>query len=93
MDQDLQQRIARAADVLKAFGAREVYVFGSATTGKLREGSDVDLAVMGLPPERFVKAMGPAGDALGIEMDLVDLDEDTPFTQYLKQQGELVRVG
>jgi hypothetical protein len=39
--------------VLKEHGAREVYLFGSAATDKMREGSDVDLAVTGLPPERF----------------------------------------
>ena len=92
MDHELESTIAQAAEVLKGFGAREVYVFGSAATGTLREDSDVDIAVMGLPPERFFKAMGKAGDVLGREMDLVDLDEDTPFTQYLREEGELVRV-
>jgi hypothetical protein len=34
---DLRQRIERAAQVLKEHGAREVYLFGSAAKGKMRE--------------------------------------------------------
>ena len=92
MDKDLRESIERAAVVLKEFGAREVYVFGSAAGGVLREGSDVDLAVSGLPPEVFFRAMGQARDALGRELDLIDLDEDNLFTRYLKGKGKLQRV-
>lgn len=53
MTDDLRQRIERAAQVLKEHGAREVYLFGSAAKDTMREGSDVDLAVAGLPPEEF----------------------------------------
>ena len=92
MDTNLKESITRAAATLKAAGAREVYVFGSTGRGSLREGSDVDLAVSGLPPERFFEAMARAGDALGT-LDLVDLDEESPFTRYLRDEGELQRVG
>ena len=92
MGNDMQGLIERAASVLKAAGAREVYVFGSAARGDSREGSDVDLAVSGLPPQVFFKAMGQAGDVLGRPLDLVDLDEETPFARYLKEEGELQLV-
>lgn len=93
MTDDLAKRVQLAAEALTSAGAREVFLFGSAATGSLREESDVDLAVAGLPPERFFEAMGKAGDVLGCPLDLVDLDEDTPFTRYLKEEGELIRVG
>ena len=92
MDEQLQRSIQRAASVLQELGAREVYVFGSAARGALRPGSDVDLAVSGLPPRLFFHAMAKAADTLNRPMDLVDLDQDVPFTRYLKQEGELVRV-
>jgi len=85
--------IAAAAAALKAAGAREVYLFGSASTGKLRPDSDVDMAVSGLPPEVFFDAMGKASRALSRPLDLIDLDEDNPFTRYLKEEGELRHVG
>ncbi len=85
--------VERAVAALKAAGAREVYLFGSAAKGKMREDSDVDLAVSGLPPEVFFRAMAQASRALGRPLDLIDLDHDNPFTRYLKEEGELQRVG
>ncbi len=91
MPEEIEGRILEAAAALKAAGAREVYVFGSAAKGK--RNSDVDLAVCGLPAEVFFQTMAAAHDALGRPLDLVELDEDNPFTRYLKEEGELRRVG
>jgi len=93
MAKEVDARIREAAQALKAAGAREVYLFGSAARGAAREGSDVDLAVSGLPPEAFFKAMGAARRILRRPLDLVDLDEENPFTRYLRDEGELQRVG
>jgi predicted nucleotidyltransferase len=83
---DLNESIAAAAAALKAAGAREVYLFRSAAKGSLHEDSDVDMAVSGLPPEVFFRAMGEAHDALKRPLDLIDLDLDNPFTRYLKSK-------
>jgi predicted nucleotidyltransferase len=93
MTEQLKEQIAKAAEALRKAGAREVYLFGSAAHGAVRQGGDVDLAVRGLPPERFFEAMGEAADLLDVPLDLVDLDVENPFTEYLRQHGELVRVG
>ena len=53
----------------------------------------MDMAVSGLPPEVFFRAMGKASRALGRPVDLIDLDEENPFTRYLKSKRELLRVG
>jgi predicted nucleotidyltransferase len=92
MTEELKSAIERAAAALKAFGAKEVYVFGSAATGTMHEDSDIDLAVSGLPPEVFFKAMGAASDVLKRPFDLLDLDDDNLFTEYLKKKGKLLRV-
>ena len=92
MDEELRKSIERAAAVLKEFGAHEVYVFGSASTGTMREDSDVDLAVVGLPPGVYFDAMGGAREALGRELDLINLDDENLFTAYLKRKGKLQRV-
>ncbi|MDP6040927.1 MAG: nucleotidyltransferase domain-containing protein [Candidatus Latescibacteria bacterium] len=72
---------------------REVFIFGSATKGTLTDSSDIDLAVSGLPPKVFFRTMGQVEDILRRPVDLIDLDEQTPFTRYLKEEGELHRVG
>ncbi len=93
MSEELRQSIGRAVVILQSMGAREVYVFGSTAKGTLRAGSDVDLAVSGLPPRLFFRAMSQASDVLDRPLDLIDLDQDVPFTRYLREEGELVRVG
>ena len=92
MDVEMRSAIERAAAALQALGAREVYLFGSAALDRMRPDSDVDFAVSGLPEASFFIAMGRARDALGRDLDMIDLDDDTPFTRYLKEEGELMRV-
>ena len=93
MDDKMKRLLDQAAAALKTAGAREVYLFGSALRGTIGEASDVDIAVSGLPPEVFFKVMGTVEDILRRPVDLIDLDEATPFTRYLKEEGELSRVG
>jgi predicted nucleotidyltransferase len=92
VNEELKKQIEAAAEALKAAGAREVYLFGSAARSDVREDSDIDLAVRGLPPERFFRAMGQASEILERGLDLVDLDDANAFTQYLQEEGKLVRV-
>ena len=92
MSYNIEKAIQQTAAALKASGATEVYIFGSAARGTLGEGSDVDFAVAGLPPQAFFKALSAAGRHLNMTLDLIDLDEATPFTRYLKEEGELKRV-
>ena len=92
MSDELRRAIQKTAKVLRQFGAREVYTFGSVSEGVSRPGSDVDIAVSGIPPRLFFRAMSKAGDTLSMPLDLIDLDEDTPFTRYLREKGGLALV-
>ena len=89
---DFGDLLAKGAALLRSMGAREVYVFGPAAPGKTREGSDLDLAVEGLPPEAFYTTLARLNDLSDRQIDLVDLDEPNPFTAYLKEKGLLRRV-
>ena len=93
MGDDMKAAIEKVTAALRATGARDVYIFGSAARHALRESSDLDVAVWGLPPEKFFQAMSRANNAIGQPLDLIDLDEKNPFTRYLKEEGELQRVG
>ena len=93
MTTEARALIERAAAELKAAGAREVYAFGSAVKGPGGVSADIDLAVSGLPPSMFYRIGARLGDMLGRSVDLIDLDISTPFTRYLREENELVRVG
>jgi hypothetical protein len=56
------------------------------------EHSDIDLAVSGIPPEKFYEAMGDTFGAIRQEIDIIDPDEKSSFVDYLRTHGELHRV-
>jgi predicted nucleotidyltransferase len=85
--------IQRAAAELKAAGAREIYVFGSAARIGGDPNSDLDLAVSGLPPSVFYRLGARLSDRAGRSVELIGLDMNTPFTRCLRTENELVRVG
>ena len=93
MNKEMMDLIKKAAENLKAAGAREVYLFGSAVRGTMEERSDIDLAVSGLPPEKFFQVLAQVEDIFQRPIDLVDLDEENPFTRYLREENELQALG
>jgi predicted nucleotidyltransferase len=92
MTDNLKRKIKAATNLLKAEGAQAVYLFGSVSDGTDDYYSDIDLAVSGLPAEKFFQAMGKACDILERPLDLIDLDEDNLFSNYLKEKGKLLHV-
>ena len=92
ISESIRPDVEIAARILREAGAEEVYVFGSAAHGIERPGSDIDMAVKGLPPEIFFQTMGEVVMAISRCFDLIDLDERNLFTEYLENEGELVRV-
>jgi predicted nucleotidyltransferase len=89
----LQEDINRAVEILKEGGCTEIYLFGSGVTGKVRKGSDIDLAVRGCPQRHFFHLLGRLLWKLDRSVDLVDLDAAEAFAQYLQKEGVLLRVG
>ncbi len=92
LPQVYQKDIQRAASILKEAGCTQVFLFGSVATGKVRDGSDLDLAVRGCPPDKFFHLLGRLLMTLDHPVDLVDLDVDDPFARYLERKGRLIPV-
>ncbi len=93
MNKTVKKDIEKAVAILKKFGAKKVYLFGSLAEGNSSDDSDIDLAVSGLPDTVFYKAGGQLMLELKRRIDLIDIDEINPFTSYLKKKGKLVNVG
>ena len=91
---EIAPKVDEAVAILRGLGATEVYVFGSAVTGRWTERSDLDLAVRGLPPRLFYRAVGKLLLGLkGISVDLLDLEDGSRFAEYILTRGRLLRVG
>jgi len=87
-----QPDIDKAADILKAAGCYECYVFGSLADGRSNERSDIDLAVRGLAPERFYSISGQLSMQVKRPIDLVDLDDGSRFSRKLQRREAMLRV-
>ena len=88
-----QKDIEAAASLLKNEGCQSVYLFGSLVTGKIRDDSDIDIGVKGLPPENFFRVYAELDNNLLNDVDLIDFDENTRFYNLLNSLGELVEIG
>lgn len=87
---DVARRAARLLAV--EFGVRRVVAFGSLVWGRFRTDSDIDLAVEGLPPDRFFRADFRLASELPVPIDLKPLADCPPeLRQRIEQEGvELV---
>jgi predicted nucleotidyltransferase len=90
--EDLRNDIFVAAEILLRNGCREIYVFGSIAKGTSTSESDIDLAIVGLPKDRFFAAYGRILSKVRRGVDLVALDYDQAFAERLREAGSLTRV-
>lgn len=88
-----QKDVGRAAEILKTAGCTEIFLFGSLATGKVRENSDIDLAIRGCPRGKFFQLLGKLLLELDHPVDLVNLDRQVPFSLYLEKEGGLFQIG
>lgn len=88
-----QKDVHRAVEILKEAGCTHVFLFGSLAVGKVREESDIDLAVRGCPKGRFFRLLGQLLLELDHSVDLVNLDRQDAFARYLETEGELLQIG
>jgi predicted nucleotidyltransferase len=79
---------AVAREVLRPEAVEAAYVVGSLTEpGAHGPASDVDLAVLGLPPARYLAVLGTLQERIGTErVDLIEL-ERVPFRDALVHRG------
>ncbi len=93
MDKAVQSEIDSAVRILKEYGAKEVFLFGSHAKDKARPRSDLDLAVSGIAPKKFIRAYAKVIWKLSLPVHLIDLDDGSDFGKFLKAKGELRSVG
>lgn len=86
-----QDIVRQAADILrKKFSTGRIILFGSAVRQSLYTSySDIDLAVFGLPPERFYAAVAAVtGLSTDIRIDLVDAEQcSVALRQVIEREG------
>ena len=88
-----RQDIENVTHLLKTEGCESVFLFGSLVTGKIRDDSDIDIGIKGLPREKFLNLFGQLYFDFENKIDLVDFDSDPDFYKMLDRIGEVVQIG
>jgi len=85
------REVKTAVDILKEYGVKRIFLFGSVAKSKHRSHSDIDLACEGISPERFFKVLGELLSRTGGSIDLVDIKEvkDT-LRKRIEREGILI---
>lgn len=80
----------QASQVLKQeFAAKKVVLFGSALRQEdFHEGSDIDLAVWGLPPKLYFQAVARLLDLSDFSIDLVEAEGAKDYLQQAIAEGK-----
>jgi predicted nucleotidyltransferase len=92
MSPEIEHLVSTAVAILREEGASEVYLFGTHARGRASAGSDLDLAVAGLAPDRYYAVIGRLMASLRTDVDLHRIEDGSPLIKYLRQRGELKRV-
>lgn len=84
---DVAAKIAR--ELASRFGAKRVFLFGSLTRDDFNKRSDIDLAVDGIAPADFYRAVAFASGVSKVwKVDLVDMgDCSESLLQHILKEG------
>ena len=88
-----RQDIENAKNLLKNEGCEAVFLFGSLVTGNIRDGSDIDIGIKGLPKGKFFEVYSRLYFDMENKIDLVDFDMNSDFYSMLDKIGEVVQIG
>lgn len=76
---------------LKFLGAKEVIVFGSVVEGDIKLDSDIDIAVKGLPYDKYIEAIIEVEKILApinVGFDLILYERSYPWIKEKIEQGK-----
>lgn len=90
--QPYKKDIQKAVEILKEAGCAEVFLFGSLASQEYKNTSDIDLAIRGCPQGKFFHLLGKLLLELEHPADLVNLDMQYAFAEFLEQEKELVQI-
>ncbi|WP_449243932.1 nucleotidyltransferase family protein [Desulfobacca acetoxidans] len=92
LEQSARSEVKQIVRLLIAeFGAEKIILFGSLAKGSFRVGSDIDLAVEGLPADRLFSALGAVNRLSRAWIDLKPLEDLEPhFKNRILNTGEVL---
>ena len=84
-----QQQIDKAVEIAKEYGATKVLLFGSALDDP-ENANDLDIGVHGIPDNKFFLFGGILDEILRMNVDVIPLNNKSPFVEYIKKHGKYI---
>ena len=84
-----KRNIDRVVEIAKDYGATQVILFGSALEN-FDNANDIDIGVLGIPDNKFLEFGGTLDIELGISVDVVPLNQKSPFIDYIRKKGRYI---
>ncbi len=88
-----QKDIESVTNLLRNEGCEAIFLFGSLVTGKIRDNSDIDIGIKGLPKGKFLEVYSRIYFDMENNIDLMDFDKNPDFFSMLNSIGEVVQIG
>lgn len=79
-------------EIAKGYGAKKIWLFGSALESS-PEPNDIDIAVEGIPPEKFFDLYAALDMQITSDIDLVDMDSNPPISVIIRKKGSVIYAG
>ncbi|MBC8235502.1 nucleotidyltransferase domain-containing protein [bacterium] len=77
--------------LVKDFGAKKVYLFGSLIDNTFTDGSDIDLAIEGAKTIDYLKAIAALEGINGFSVDLLNFEScSTPIKKRILKYGKVL---
>ncbi|MBI5525420.1 MAG: nucleotidyltransferase domain-containing protein [Deltaproteobacteria bacterium] len=76
--------------LVRDFHARRVVLIGSVARGMARSDADIDLAVEGLAPAMYFRALAVLAGIAGRSVDLIMIEEASPAVLGIIGEGEVL---
>lgn len=87
----IKKKLPKAIEYLKSAGCREVILFGSLSDGTFDDISDIDLAVSGISPRSYFKAIASLPSIMGWKVDLVTMDYiSKELKERIRKEGKIL---
>jgi len=85
--------LQQGVELIRNAHAQRAWLIGSLAAGHFGTGSDVDLVVEGLSLERWPELWAQLGDLLGVEIDLLRIEElPDAFQERVRREGRVLHV-
>ena len=88
---NLDKKLFKATEYLKSIGAKEIILFGSLADGTFDSRSDIDLAVAGISPKAYFRAVVELPSLVNWKVDLIAIDHARQdFAGYIRKYGKVI---